>query len=448
MTKKKVEESPQIRTAEITFDDIVGHKKAKERLHAIIRVIKNPQELKRFNTPPPKGLLIYGPANVGKSMLAQAFAKEAGMKYLELSGAKLFNLAYIREVYEIASKNAPAIVLLEDIDIKGLVQGTITHVSFADIAKILESSNPQVFTIATAEDFDAVDPILTAAGKLDFLLEVTRLDKEARRFFIEKILTMPHDPHINTERIVRYITGMSALELERLGRMTALSVVEEQKKHITEEILIEQINIIKYGHKIENKMIKNLEVELKMTAYHEAAHAVLSYLLLPDVKIEQVTIAPRSKMLGFVSYNADDQMSNVTKEEIFNDICVLLAGQMAKTKLSGDKAMDSGAINDLSEASLQAYTAITNLGMDKKLGFINLDAITPLDNYFLSQKVEKRFLVWMREAKKRTKQLVDEKWDKIEQLALALIEKEIIESHEIDDMMKEEKVTYNFPENI
>ncbi len=448
MTKKKVEESPQIRTPEITFDDIVGHKKAKERLHAIIRVIKNPQELKRFNTPPPKGLLIYGPANVGKSMLAQAFAKEAGMKYLELSGAKLFNLEYIKEVYQTASKNAPSIVFLEDIDIKGLVQGTITYVSFADIAKILEASNPQVFTIATAEDFDAVDPILTAAGKLDFLLEVTRLDKEARRFFIEKILTMPHDPQINTERIVRYITGMSALELERLGRMAALSVVEEQKKHITEEILIEQINIIKYGHKIENKMIKNLEVELKMTAYHEAAHAVLSYLLLPDVKIEQVTIAPRSKMLGFVSYNADDQMSNVTKEEIFNDICVLLAGQMAKTKLSGDKAMDSGAINDLSEASLQTYTAITNLGMDKKLGFINLDAIVPFDNYFLSQKVEKRFLVWMDEAQKRTKQLVDEKWDKIEQLALALIEKEIVESHEIDEIMGKERVSYDFPEDI
>ncbi len=445
MTKKKTEESPHIYTSKITFKDIVGHKKAIERLHAILKVVKNPKELERFNTPPPKGLLIYGPANVGKSMLAHAFVKEADMKYLEISGSKLFDLEYIKEVYKTASKNAPCIVILEDIDIKGLVQGTITYISFSDLAKVLESTNAMVFTVATAENLDIVDPALTASGKLDFLVEVTRLDKEARRFFIEKILTMPHDPKINEERIVRYITGMSALELERLGRMAALNVVEEQKEHITEEILIEQINIIKYGHKIENKMIKNLEEELKMTAYHEASHAVLSYLLLPDIKIEQVTIAPRSKMLGFVSYNAEDQISNVTKEEIFNDICVLLAGQMAKTKIAGDEAMDSGAVNDLSQASLQAYTAITNLGMDKKLGFINLDAILSFDNYFLSQKVEKRFLIWMSEAQKRTKQMVDEEWEKIEQLALLLIEKEIVESHEIDEIMGDEKVSYKIP---
>lgn len=445
MAEKKREESPLIYTSQISFQDIVGHNKAIKRLCAIIKIIKNPKALERFNTPPPKGLLIYGPANVGKSMLSHAFAKEADMKYLEISGTKLFDLDYIKEVYQSASKNAPCVVILEDIDIKGLLQGAITYISFSDLAKIIMGTNPQVFTVATVENFDVVDPVLTAPGNLDFLLEVTRLDKEARKFFIDKILTMPHDENINRERIVRYITGMSALELEKLGRMAALNVVEEQKDQITEEILIEQINIIKYGYKIENKMIKNLENELKMTAYHEAAHTVLSYLLLPDIKIEQVTIAPRSKMLGFVSYHAEDQMSNVTKEEIFNDVCVLLAGQMAKTKISGDEAMDSGAVNDLSQASLQIYTAITNLGMDKMLGFVNLDAILGFDNYFLSQKIEKRFLLWMAEAQKRTKEIVDTQWDKIEKLALVLIDKEIVESHEIEKIMGVEKISYKIP---
>lgn len=448
MTKKKEEESPKLHTSKIAFKDIVGHNSVIARLKSIIKIVKNPKELERFNTPPPKGLLIYGPHSVGKSMLSKAFAKEIGMKYLEISGSKLFDLTHVKAVYETASKNAPCVVILEDIDIKGLVQGTIAYVSFSDIAKIIESTSAQVFTIATAEDLDTVDPVLTAPGKLDFLLEVTRLDKEARRFFIKKILNMPHDPKINTERIVRYITGMSAMELEKLGRMAALNVVEEEKKQITEEILIEQINIIKYGHKIENKMIKNLEDELKMTAYHEASHAVLSYLLLPDVKIEQVTIAPRSKMLGFVSYNADDQISNVTKEEIFNDICVLLAGQMAKIKIAGDASMDSGAVNDLSQASLQAYTAITNLGMDKELGLVNLDAILSFDNYFLSQKIEKRFLVWIDEAEKRTKKLVNDEWGKIEKLALALIEKEIVESHEIDIILGKKTISYKIPTTI
>ena len=105
--------------------------------------------------------------------------------------------------------------------------------------------------------------MLTAPEKLDFLLEVSKLDKDARRFFIEKILKKPHDPTIDIERIVRYIAGMSAMELERLGRMAALSVIEQGGTQITEEILIEQINIIKYGHKIETQIVKNLEEEMK-----------------------------------------------------------------------------------------------------------------------------------------------------------------------------------------
>ena len=448
MAKKKSEDLVKIHVPKITFDDIVGHKNVKERLKAIIKIVKNPKALERFKTPPPKGLLIYGPASVGKSMLARAFAKEANLKYYEISGSKLFEIAYIKEVYESAAKNKPCVVILEDLDIKGLMQGAITNVSFADIAKIIESANTDIFTIATAENLDDIDPVLTSAGKLDFLLEVSRLDKEARSFFIEKILKMPHDSKINKERIVRYITGMSALELERLGRISALNVVEQGKEFITEDILIEQINIIKYGHKIENKMVKNLEEELKMTAYHEAAHAVLSHMLLPHIKIEQVTIAPRSKMLGFVSYNAEDQISNVTKEEIFNDICVLLAGQTAKAKVAGENAIDSGAIDDLAQASFQAYTAITNLGMDKELGFINIESIASFDSYFLSERIEKRYLHWIDTAQKRTKKLVDEQWSIIEKLAVKLIEKEIVESDELEDIIGKRKIDAKIPASI
>jgi cell division protease FtsH len=448
MPRKKAKESPKIYKSKISFDDIVGHKQIKERLKAIIKIVKNPKKLERFDTPVPKGLLIYGPVSVGKSMLAKAFAKEAGMSYLEISGSNLFELPHIKEVYDTASKHAPCVVILEDIDIKGIIQGAITNVSFSDIAKVLESIDAMVFTIATAESLDSVDPVLTSPQKLDFLLEVSKLDKDARRFFIERIMEKPHDPKINVERIVRYITGMSALELERLGRMAALHVVEKEKEEITEEILIEQINIIKYGHKIEKQMVKNLEEELKMTAYHEASHAVLSSLLLPQIKIEQVTIAPRSKMLGFVSYNADDELSNVTKEELFNDVCVLLAGRVAKIKKAGSEHMDSGAVNDLSQASLQVYAAITNLGMDKELGFINIDSISVLDNYFLSQQIEKRFLHWTKVAKEHTDKLVDEHWSIIEVLALKLIEQEIVESDELSQIIGKKKISHKIPDSL
>ncbi len=448
MATKKTKDTPKIKQSKIGFDDIVGHKHIKERLKGIIKIIKNPKMLERFDTPIPKGLLLYGPVSVGKSMLAKAFAKEADVPYLEISGSKLFELEYIKEVYDLASKKAPCIVILEDVDIKGIVQGAITNVSFSDIAKVMESTDERVFTFATAESLDEIDPILTSPQKLDFLLEVLELDKDARRFFIEKILEKPHDPKIDVERIVRYITGMSALELERIGRMAALSVVEQDKEHITEEILIEQINIIKYGHKVEKQMVETLEKELKMTAYHEAAHAVLSVLLLPHIKIEQVTISPRSKMLGFVSYNEEDPLSNISKIDLFHDICVLLSGRAAKVKKMGDDQMDSGAQNDLSQASLQAYAAITTLGMDKELGYINLNAINTLDNYFLEQQIEKRFLHWMHVAKQNAEKLVNTHWEKIETLALKLIDQEIVESDELVEIVGDEKITYEIPDSL
>ena len=448
MATKKTKDTPKLKQSNISFDDVVGHKQIKERLKNIIKIIKKPEMLERFDTAVPKGLLLYGPVSVGKSMLAKAFAKEAGLSYLEISGSKLFELEYIKEVYDIASKKAPCVVILEDIDIKGIMQGAITNVSFSDIAKVMESSEERVFTIATAESLDEIDPVLTSPQKLDFLLEVMELDKDARRFFIEKVMKKPHDPNINVERIVRYIAGMSALELERVGRMAALSVVEQDKELISEEILIEQINIIKYGHKVEKKMVENLEKELEMTAYHEAAHAVLSVLLLPHIKIEQVTIAPRSKMLGFVSYNDEDQLSNITKKDLFHDICVLLSGRIAQVKKMGSEEMDSGAQNDLSQASLQTYAAITTLGMDKELGYINLNAIHTLDNYFMEQHIEKRFLHWMHAAKQNAEKLVDAHWEKIETLAQKLIEQEIVESDELSTIIGDEELFHKIPDSI
>jgi len=151
-------------------------------------MLQDPDRLKAFDIPLPKGALLYGPGSVGKGMLAKAFAKEAKRSYIEISGSNLFELAYIKEAYDIASRHAPCVVILEDVDVQGVIQGTIANVSFSDIAKVIESADTKVFTIATAESLDTVDPVLTAPQRLDFLIEVSKLDKDARRFFIEKIL--------------------------------------------------------------------------------------------------------------------------------------------------------------------------------------------------------------------------------------------------------------------
>ncbi len=141
-----------------------------------------------------------------------------------------------------------------------------------------------------------------------------------------------------------------------------------------------------------------------------------------------MTIAPRSKTLGFVSYNADEPMSNITKEELFYDVCVLMAGRISKMKKAGNGQMDSGAIDDLSQASFQIYTALSTLGMDSELGLINLETISPISENFLREKLETRFLLWSETAFNYSKKMVDTHWETITKLAKKLIENEIVEA--------------------
>ena len=172
------------------------------------------------------------------------------------------------------------------------------------------------------------------------------------------------------------------------------------------------------------------------TAYHEAGHAVLSYVLLPNIKIEQVTVAPRSEALGFVSYHNDDYIDATSKDDLFNDVCVLLAGRIAKMEKFGESGMETGAINDLEVASMQIYAAIALFGMDEKLGYINVSAVESVyGRQILSKKIEDRMLVWINDAKEKTQTEVKRLWPAIEAVAKKLIAKEMIDGEELKEII-------------
>ncbi len=281
-------------------------------------------------------------------------------------------------------------------------------------------------------------------GRIDIRIEVPKLDMEARRFFIEEVLKKPHDKKIDIERVVRYISGMGGNDLKRIGQEASLFAARKGLKKLTEEILLEQINIIKYGTKLENKKIRDIETSMTKTAYHEAGHAVLSYILLPKTKIEQVTVAPRSEALGFVSYHHDDFIDATSKKELFNNICVLLAGRVAKMEKFGEDGMETGAINDLEIASLQAYAAIAMFGMDSELGYINVGGIEEgYEKELLVEKIEERLLVWINEAKEKTEEEVKRLWPAIESVAKELIKKEMIDGEELKKIIEANNLVKN-----
>ncbi len=426
-----------IHASNIGFDEVAGQVKVKKELKSIIKLLHNEKGLRHYGITLPKGLLLYGPEGVGKSMLVKAFAKEAGLAYLYLQGIDLFDETLVREVFTRARLAAPILVVLESVDTKGIMEGNYTNIPTGTLTEMIDRlpSEPgeYIFTIATARDIEEVPVELMHPGRIDQSVEVPELDKEARRFFAEKILDKPHEKGIDIERITRYMSGMNGYELERIAKEAALDALRNGLEELTEEIVIDRINTIKYGHRLEKKRFKNFEEDLRKSAYHEAAHAIASLKLLPDVEIEQVTVIPRSEALGLVSYMQDAIETNMSKKELESNIAVLLAGRLATVRKFGkDAGLETGAYSDLQEASLYAYSAVAQFGMDDEL--LNLHIETLLQNVnpdLFREKLESRIIYWIKKGSKLAESLVEKEWKNIDAIARRLLKEEVIEGEEL-----------------
>ncbi|WP_456403494.1 AAA family ATPase [Hydrogenimonas sp.] len=430
-----------IRASHIGFGDVAGQLRVKKELESIIGLLQNEEGLRHFGITLPKGLLLYGPEGVGKSMLVKAFAKEAGLAYIYLQESDLFDELLIREVYTRARIAAPVLVVLDGVDTKGVVDGNYTHIPTGVLTEMIDRvpSEPgeYIFTIATARDPEEVPAELMHPGRIDQSVEVPELDREARRFFARKILEKPHEKGISIERIIRYMSGMNGYELGRIAKEAALDALRAGKRQLSEEIIIDRINTIKYGHKLEKRRFKNFEEDLKKSAYHEAAHAVASLKLLPDVEIEQVTVVPRSEALGLVSYMQDAIETNLSKEEIEANIAVLLAGRLATVKAFGKRrGLETGAFSDLQEASLYAYSAVAQFGMDEELPNLHIETLLQnVDSSLFKEKIESRVIHWIEEGTKRAEAVVEAEWKTIGRIARRLLKEEVIEGEELKRMV-------------
>ena len=438
--KLTVNNEDGVKVSEIKFSDVAGQQRVKNELLEIKALLKEPSRLQNFYMAPPKGMFLFGQKGMGKKMLAKAFANECDMPYVSISGAELFDASKIKKAYVQAYIAAPSIVIVEDIDVNGVINGLLSKMDTTPLAEELDAINQTfdapVFTIITIGSIADIPEDLNKAGRIDIRIEVPKLDIEARRFFINEVLKKPHDGKIDVERVIRYISGLGGNELKRIGEEAALQCARKGLTKLTEEILLEQINIIKYGTKLENKQIRDIETSMAKTAYHEAGHAVLSYFLLPKIKIEQVTVAPRSEALGFVSYHNEDYIDATSKEELFNDICVLLAGRIADIEQFGESGLETGAINDLEVANMQAYAAIALFGMDEELGYINVSGIDAVyDKSVLTKKIDERLLVWIEKARQKAQSEVKKLWPAIEAVAQVLISKEMIDGEELKNII-------------
>lgn len=420
-----------------SFSDIAGHSKAKMRLSETVNLLKNTDKLKEFKVSPPKGMLLYGPPGTGKTMLAKAFANEADLPFIATTGTDLLDPTKIKAIFEKARTYSPSIIFIDEID--GLGSRDKNNGREIPINKILAEidgfttgKDDGVFIIAATNYKDRVDSAITRAGRIELHIEVGHLDKEARLYFLKKMFKdSPVDPKADIDNILIFTAGLNGSQMQLITKEASIYCIRHGLDLITEDIIIEQINTIKYGAKKETKKILN---QIESTAYHEAGHAVLSRMLMPDVKIEQITVLPREDALGFVSFAENEDATNNTVQDMKNKICVAMAGRVAQIKKYGPiEGVDTGASSDLMHATNTARLAISMFGMDEELGYTNI--MTGSMNTLFKDDIDNAIKRWLREGQDSTFKHIDAYWDKITILAKILVKDGVVSGEELDEIL-------------
>jgi ATP-dependent Zn protease len=430
----------QVDLPDVSFEDIAGHEVIKGRLKEVITLISHREQLISQKVAPPKGMLLYGVPGTGKTMLAKAFAHEANLPFIACSGNDLLNESFIRSLFARAREYAPAIIFIDEIDAlprrgtSGPHADALVNRMLVEIDGFSGGDDSDIFIIAATNRKELIDPALLRSGRIDLHYEVPQLDKGARQWFIQKMLKgSMFSSSMDVEQLVLLTAGLSGADLQKINREAVIFALREGVEQISEEHLIEQINTLKYGAPLN---LEDSKHRLEETAYHEAAHAVISQTLIPERRIEQITVIARSDFLGMVAYDSE-QRHDYTKTFLFNLTCIALAGRAAQLKQFGTSGLDSGASGDLKQAAKYAWLAIAEWGMDDEMFNLSIPTIqNDLGSDAFRQLAEQQIKLWIDNATAQTKLLVDDYWEKIEAVAQQVLKDEIVSAATLKQLME------------
>lgn len=449
-----------------TFDDVAGADEEKAELAEIVDFLKTPDKFRRLGARIPKGVLLVGPPGTGKTLLAKAVAGEAGVPFFSISGSDFVEMfvgvgaSRVRDLFDNAKKNSPCIIFIDEIDAVGRHRGAGLGGGHDEREQTLNQllvemdgfgANEGVIIIAATNRPDILDPALLRPGRFDRQIVVDAPDVIGR----EEILKVhskgkPLASDVDLSVIAKTTIGFSGADLENLMNEAALAAARRGEREITMFDIEDSIMKVVAGP--EKKSRKITERERRLTAFHEAGHAVVSKMLPTQDRVHQVSIIPRGRAGGYtLSLPKEDTFFN-SKLEMMEEIVSLLGGRVAEQLFLGD--ISTGASNDIERATNIAKSMVTKYGMSERLGartfgdqnnevFIGLDYGHTVDySQETAAVIDDEIHSIIDSCYKRCTDILNENSEKLKQVAELLLEKEKIEGEEFDALF-----TDNFEED-
>ena len=370
----------------VTFQDVAGADEEKEELREIVEFLREPQKYLDLGAHIPKGVLLEGPPGTGKTLLAKAVAGEAGVQFLSISGSDFVEMyvgvgaSRVRDLFQQAKKSAPAIIFIDEIDAVGRQRGSGLGGGHDEREQTLNQllvemdgfgSNEGVVVLAATNRVDILDPALLRPGRFDRQVYVGLPDIKGREEILQvHAKNKPLAEDVDLKQIARGTAGFTGADLENLLNEAALLAGRRSESFITMKDLQESIIKVIAGPEKHSRVIP--ERERRLTAYHEAGHAVVMHAL-PDLDpVHQITIVPRGEAGGMTIYLPDEDRSYLSRSYMLDRIAGLLGGRAAEQLVLGD--ISTGASNDISRATQLARKMVGTYGMSEQLGNVAFDA--------------------------------------------------------------------------
>lgn len=451
-----------------TFDDVAGADEEKEELKEIVDFLRDNKKYTEIGARIPKGVLLLGPPGTGKTLLARAVAGEAKVPFFSISGSDFVEMfvgigaSRVRDLFEQAKKNAPAIIFIDEIDAVGRQRGAGLGGGHDEREQTLNQllvemdgfeDNDSVIVMAATNRRDILDPALLRPGRFDRQILVGYPDVKGREAIL-KVHTRnkPLAPDVDLETIAKSTVGFTGADLENLVNEASLLAARKNKKAITKDELEEASIKVVAGPEKKSKVIT--EDEKKLTAYHEGGHALCTYYSKSQDKVHQVSIIPRGQAGGFTMSLPVKDKSYVSKNEMYENIVVLLGGRVAEKLILDD--ISTGASNDLERATSTARNMITRYGFSDNLGpvvygqgdhevFLGRDYTnTPSYSDNVAAEIDNEIRTLIESAFTDAEKILNEHMDKLHVVAKYLMKYEKVDGATFEKLMNGELTESEF----